>query len=128
MKQPTPSDGTESRRRRALLLWTAPALLIVLAAVAVWWWRGRNPPLHYVTARVTQGDIQRAVNMTGALNPVVTAQVESFVSGNIKSWSCDYNTPVTAGQICALIDPLPFQVIVDQDTAFFHLCNAPLGD
>jgi hypothetical protein len=38
----------------------------------------RNPPLHYVTARVTQGDIQRAVNMTGALNPVVTAQVESL--------------------------------------------------
>ena len=47
----------------------------------------------------------------------MTAQVESFVSGNIKSWSCDYNTIVKIGQICALIDPLPFQVIVDQDTA-----------
>jgi HlyD family secretion protein len=93
----------------------------------VWWWRGRNPPLHYVTAQVTQGDIQRAVNMTGALNPVVTAQVESFVSGNIKSWSCDYNTPVTAGQICALIDPLPFQVIVDQDTASLHSSMAQLA-
>lgn len=102
-------------------------LLIAVAAVAVWWWRGRNPPLHYVTARVTQGDIQRAVNMTGALNPVVTAQVESFVSGNIKSWSCDYNTPVTAGQICALIDPLPFQVIVDQDTASLHSAMAQLA-
>jgi len=113
--------------RRALLLWTALVLLIVLAAVAVWWWRGRNPPLHYITARVTQGDIQRAVNMTGALNPVVTAQVESFVSGNIKSWSCDYNTPVTAGQICALIDPLPFQVIVDQDTASLHSAMAQLA-
>jgi HlyD family secretion protein len=114
-------------QRRAPLLWTALALLIVLAAVAVWWWRSRNPPLHYVTARVTQGNIQRAVNMTGALNPVVTAQVESFVSGNIKSWSCDYNTPVTAGQICALIDPLPFQVIVDQDTASLHSAMAQLA-
>src|SRR6204780_4010017 len=108
MAQQTLADSTEPRRRKRLLLWSALALLIVLAAVAVWWWRGRNPPLHYVTARVTQGDIQRAVNMTGALNPVVTAQVEAFVSGNTKSWSCDYNTPVTAGQICAPLHPLPF--------------------
>jgi HlyD family secretion protein len=127
MELQTPSDGNPSPRRRAPLLWTALALLTVLAAVAVWWWRGRNPPLHYVTARVTQGDIQRAVNMTGALNPVVTAQVESFVSGNIKSWSCDYNTLVKVGQICALIDPLPFQVIVDQDTAALHSAIAQLA-
>jgi HlyD family secretion protein len=127
MTQQTLPDGTEPPRRRARLLWISVALLIALAAVAVWWWRGRNPPLHYVTARVTQGDIQRAVNMTGALNPVVTAQVESFVSGNIKSWSCDYNTLVTAGQICALIDPLPFQVIVDQDTASLHSAMAQLA-
>jgi HlyD family secretion protein len=127
MAQQTLSDSIEPRRRNRLLLWIALALLIVLAAVTVWWWRGRNPPLHYITARVTQGDIQRAVNMTGALNPVVTAQVESFVSGNIKSWSCDYNTPVTAGQICALLDPLPFQVVVDQDTASLHSAMAQLA-
>ena len=127
MEQQTLSDGAKSRRRHRLLLWIAVALLLVFAVVAVWWWRGRNPPLHYVTARVTQGDIQRAVNMTGALNPVVTAQVESFVSGNIKSWSCDYNTLVKVGQICALIDPLPFQVIVDQDTAALHSAMAQLA-
>jgi HlyD family secretion protein len=128
MDQPIVSDSIEApRRRRTLLLCSALALFIVIAAVALWWWRGRNPPLHYVTARVTQGDIQRAVNMTGALNPVVTAQVESFVSGNIKSWSCDYNTLVKVGQICALIDPLPFQVIVDQDTASLHSAMAQLA-
>jgi HlyD family secretion protein len=127
MEHQTLPDGTGWRRRRGPLLWAALALLIILVGIAIWWWHGRNPPLHYVTARVTQGDIQRAVNMTGALNPVVTAQVESFVSGNIKSWSCDYNTLVKVGQICALIDPLPFQVIVDQDTASLHSAMAQLA-
>src|ERR1700678_8293 len=127
MEQQTLPDGTKSRRRRRLLLWTALALTIALAAVAIWWWRERNQPLRYVTARVTQGDIQRAVNMTGALNPVVTAQVESFVSGNIKSWSCDYNTLVTAGPMLSLLDPPPFQVIVDQDTASLHSAMAQLA-
>jgi HlyD family secretion protein len=121
------SDSAESPRRHAVVLWIALALVIAVVAVIVWWWRERNQPLRYVTARVTQGDIQRAVNMTGALNPVVTAQVESFVSGNIKSWSCDYNTPVKVGQVCALIDPLPFQVIVDQDTAALHSAMAQLA-
>jgi HlyD family secretion protein len=64
--------------------------------------------------------------MTGALNPVVTAQVGSFVSGNIKSWSCDYNTQVKIGQQCALIDPLPFQVVVDEDEADVRTSKAQL--
>jgi HlyD family secretion protein len=127
MQQPTLSDSDESPRRHAAVLWIALALVIAVAAVIVWWWRERNQPLRYVTARVTQGNIQRAVNMTGALNPVVTAQVESYVSGNIKSWSCDYNTLVKVGQVCALIDPLPFQVIVDQDTASLHSAMAQLA-
>jgi HlyD family secretion protein len=94
---------------------------------ALWWWLLREPPLHYITARVTRGDIQRAVSMTGALNPVVTAQVGSYVSGNIKAWFCDYNTPVKVGQRCALIDPLPFQVVVDQDAADVRTAMAQLA-
>jgi HlyD family secretion protein len=122
-----PDHKESPPRRRLRLPWIALLLLVILAGAAAWWWVGRSAPLHYVTARVTQGDIQRSVNMTGALNPVVTAQVESYVSGNIKSWSCDYNTPVKVGQICALIDPLPFQVIVDQDTASLHSAMAQLA-
>src|SRR5580658_10469384 len=107
-------------------LWVAAAVGVVVLGFACWWWFVRQPPLHYVTARVTRGDIQRSVSMTGSLNPVVTAQVGSYVSGNIKSWSCDYNTMVKIGQRCALIDPLPFQVVVDQDQADVTVSKAQL--
>src|SRR6202167_3345869 len=126
-----PPDATESepagpgRFRRPLLFGTGVIVLVGLG-FAVWWWFIRAPALHYVTARVTRGDIQRAVSMTGALNPVVTAQVGSYVSGNIKSWSCDYNASVKIGQSCALIDPLPFEVVVDQDKADVTTAEAQL--
>jgi HlyD family secretion protein len=113
-------------RLRTVLLWSLAALALLAAAGGVvWWWKFRDT-LHYVTARVTRGDIRRSINMTGALNPVVTAQVGSFVSGNIKSWSCDYNTQVRIGQQCALIDPLPFQVVVDEDEADVRTSKAQL--
>jgi HlyD family secretion protein len=114
------------RSVRKVFLWSLGALvLLAVAAYGVWWWKFRDT-LHYVTARVTRGDIRRSINMTGALNPVVTAQVGSYVSGNIKSWSCDYNTQVKIGQQCALIDPLPFQVVVDESTADVRTSRAQL--
>jgi HlyD family secretion protein len=112
--------------RRPLLLVTA-ILIAAMIGGAAWWAFGRDHSLRYVTARVSRGDIQRTVTMTGALNPVVTAQVGSYVSGNIKSWACDYNTVVKIGQICAVIDPLPFQVIVDGDVADVHTEEAQLA-
>jgi HlyD family secretion protein len=111
-------------RRRWLLLAAAAALLLGLAALL--WWGSHRSAVRYVTARITVGDVQRTVAMTGSLNPVVTAQVGSYVSGNIKSWSCDYNTLVKIGQKCALIDPLPFQVVVDQDQADVRVSQAQL--
>jgi HlyD family secretion protein len=119
------SGWTFWRRRRALALLITAAIIVLCAAALFWWWTHRAP-LRYVTARVTVGDIRRSVSMTGALNPVVTAQVSSYVSGNIKAWYCDYNTAVTVGQHCALIDPLPFQVIVDEDQADLNTAKAQL--
>jgi HlyD family secretion protein len=112
------------RTRRGWLVLAIVAAVAALAA-ALWGWTHRSA-VRYVTARVTAGDIRRSVGMTGSLNPVVTAQVGSYVSGNIKSWTCDYNTPVKIGQICAQIDPLPFQVVVDQDKADVSTSEAQL--
>jgi HlyD family secretion protein len=118
------SGPLERQRLKTWLLLAALVAAVALAGV-LWWWMHRSP-VRYVTAKVTAGDIRRSVGMTGALNPVVTAQVGSYVSGNIKSWSCDYNTVVKIGQSCALIDPLPFQVVVDQDIADENTAEAQL--
>jgi HlyD family secretion protein len=108
--------------RRCLIL---SAIAVVLGGTAggFWWWKQQSA-LHYVTVKVNVGDIQRSVGMTGSLNPIVTAQVGSYVSGNIKAWFCDYNAIVKKGQRCALIDPLPFQVIVSQVEANVHTAVA----
>jgi len=79
-----------------------------------------------VTAAVTRGDVVRSVITTGAVNPVVTVQVGSYVSGVIQALKCDYNTPVKAGQLCAKIDPRPYQVVVDQAVANLASSRAQL--
>ncbi len=127
MDQATRGHAQVTHRRSRKRWSAAAAVLIVAGLLAAWWWADRAAPLRYVTARVTRGDIQRTVSMTGTLNPIVTSQVESYVSGDIKEWMCDYNTIVKKGQICALIDPLPFQVVVDEDQATLHSGIAQLA-
>jgi HlyD family secretion protein len=51
---------------------------------------------------------------TGTVNPELTIIVGSYVSGVIQQLTCDYNTQVKAGQVCAKIDPRPYQATLDQ--------------
>lgn len=68
----------------------------------------------FQTATVARGPITQAVTATGTLNPVVTVQVGSQVSGNIQKLFVDYNSTVKAGQVVAQIDPILFQATVTQ--------------
>ncbi|HEX6613785.1 MAG TPA: efflux RND transporter periplasmic adaptor subunit [Rhodanobacteraceae bacterium] len=48
---------------------------------------------------------------------MLTVIVGSYVSGVIQSIACDFNTRVGKGQICATIDPRPYQTAVDSARA-----------
>lgn len=61
------------------------------------------------TTTVTRGDITQAVTATGDLEPVVTVDVGAQVSGQVTKVLVDFNSEVKAGQVLALIDPLPAQ-------------------
>ncbi len=110
------------RRGRGLLL----GALLVGGIAGYGWWRSRPPPVNYVTAPVSRGSVVESIATTGTVNPRVTVQVGSYVSGIIQSLSCDYNTKVKAGQLCAKIDPRPYQLKVDQAAASLASAKAQL--
>jgi len=102
------------------------AALIIIAAGALWWFLSGNSAVRYTTAPVTVGAITRSVTATGTVNPELTVIVGSYISGIIQELSCDYNTRVKREQVCAKIDPRPYQSIVDQAKANLAVANAQL--
>jgi HlyD family secretion protein len=120
---------SKTERRPAAKRWLVAAciILVVLAAAGVTYWAaGRGTAVRYVTSPVTKGTVARTVTATGTVNPVLTIIVGSYVSGVIQQLYCDYNTQVKQGQICAKIDPRPYQTIVDQNKANLAVAKAQL--
>src|SRR5664280_2885303 len=102
------------------------AMVLVAAAAGVWWVTLRAPPVRYVTSPVTHGDVVTTLTASGSVNPVVTVQVGTYISGTILALNCDYNTRVRKGQLCAKIDPAPYQIIVDENQAALVTAQAQL--
>ena len=121
-KVPTPRRGIAAR----WLIGVGAALILVAAGLGVWWSVGSGTAVRYVTLPVTIGPIARSVSATGAVNPELTIIVGTYVSGVIQELSCDYNTQVKRGQVCAKIDPRPYQSIVDQGKANLAVAKAQL--
>lgn len=121
---PTRKAGLRIGRR---FLIAAMLVLFVLFAFGIGWWTLRaSSTVQYTTVPVTRGAIVRAVTATGSVNPELTIIVGSYVSGVIQEIFCDYNTEVKKGQVCARIDPRPYQTVVDQNKANLAVAKAQL--
>ena len=92
----------------------------------MWWSLQTTNSVKYVTTPVTRGEITRTVTATGTVNPELTVIVGSYVSGVIQQLFCDYNSQVKVGQVCAKIDPAPYQTVVDQSKANLAVAKAQL--
>src|SRR5437762_2439223 len=104
-------------------IWLPITVVILCVGSALGWSHFHSPGSSlYQTSRATRGAIDSTVAATGTLNAVVTVQVGSQVSGNIKALYADFNTKVRKGQLVALIDPEIFQAKVNQAQA--NLDNA----
>ena len=101
--------------KRKVILSGAGSVLALVAGL--WWFQHGGAKVAFQTAPIRRGDIQSSISATGNTNAVVTVQVGSLVSGNIKALYADFNTKVTKGQLVAEIDPQMFQARVDQARA-----------
>lgn len=104
--------------------------LIILAAGGYAGWRGFSGAADapkFKTGKVERGPLTAVVSATGTLNPVVSVQVGSQVSGQIKEILVDFNSPVKLNQLIARIDPETFQYRVRQAEADVEAARAALG-
>jgi HlyD family secretion protein len=122
---PAPAKATARLGGHRWLIGGIFLLLLAVAGIA-WWATHQTASVQYVTTPVSRGAISRVVTATGTVNPVLTIIVGSYVSGVIQELSCDYNTKVQKGQICAKLDPRPYQSVVNQDQANLDVALAQL--
>ena len=109
--------------RRIILI--AAVLVVGLAIGGYVFFNGeRKAPVRYRTATVERGAVVSVVTATGSINPVVSVQVGTQVSGMIKSLHADFNSVVKAGDIVATIDPEPFRARRDQAASNLEMAKA----
>lgn len=94
-------------------------LVLLLAALAgAYYFLGeKTPPTQFLTATVSRADLTQSVTATGDLQPVLTVDVSSQISGLINEVLVDYNTPVKQGDVLARIDPATYQSKLAQANA-----------
>ncbi len=91
--------------------------MLVLGVAFFLYGRGGNKSALLRLAKVERGPLVSTISSTGTLSAVVTVQVGSQVSGQIKALLADYNSEVKEGQVIARIDPETFETRVRQAEA-----------
>jgi HlyD family secretion protein len=113
--------------RRNILI-AGATVLVLGGGLLAWKWLGPTADAApYKFAKVERGALTAAVSATGTLNPVVSVQVGSQVSGQIKEILVDFNSAVKEGQLIARIDPETFQQRVRQAEADLDAARAAVN-
>jgi HlyD family secretion protein len=112
----------ESMRRAVMII----SVLVIGLTIGgyVFFNEERKAPVRYRSAAVERGPVISLVTATGTINPVVSVQVGTQVSGMIKSLHADFNSVVKAGDVVAMIDPEPFKARRDQAASNLDMSKA----
>ena len=113
-----PSDS-QPRAKGLRLAHGGRGVVVLLAFGGGWlaWSLYRGTAPHYVTQKIERGSVVRIVTASGIVSPTATTPLVARVSGVVQALYCDANMKVKAGQLCAKIDPRPYQIVVDREKA-----------
>ena len=100
--------------------------LIVASAGYLFWWKKSDVP-QYRTTTIEKGRLVASVAATGTLQPVISVQVGSQVSGQLKEVLVDFNSLVKKNQLIARIDPESFEYRVRQAQADLDAARAQVA-
>jgi len=112
-------------RGRSLFLTLGAAAIVLLVGWGML--NGKSDAEPYRTAEIDRGAITRVVSATGTLEPLISANVGSTVSGPVQEILVDFNSQVRAGQVLARLDPAPFQQRLAQAQASLSQAQAQLA-
>lgn len=115
--------GEVDLMKKEKALWLGAGVMVLSGFGAFTLLRGQHAA-QYRTVRADRGDIESTISATGNLNAVVTVEVGTQVSGNIKELYANFNTKVEKGQLAARIDPEIFQARVNQAQANLDVARA----
>src|SRR5262249_55278161 len=104
-------------------------LLVVAAAAgagAYYYWQqqGVASRLDIQTAEVKRADVRRVVATSGTVSALVTVDIGSQPSRNIRAGNIDYSTEVKQGQVLARIEPSSFETRVREEEAGVAVARA----
>lgn len=103
-------------------------LFIVIIAVAFFWLGADKNSVastsQIETTELDKGDIIRTVATSGSVRPLITVEVGSQVSGQIREIYVDFNSEVSKDQLLAVIDPQSFESRVLQNRADFRVASS----
>jgi HlyD family secretion protein len=105
-------------------------IVLLLLAGSLWIMANMNHNMAFMNEAMQMqregGSEIRAVTARGVITPTETAPVNARASGVIEALHCDAKMHVKAGQLCAKIDPRPYQIAVDQSRSGLQAIEAQL--
>ncbi|MBR6901119.1 MAG: biotin/lipoyl-binding protein, partial [Synergistaceae bacterium] len=100
--------------------------LIAASGFGVYYFFFREVPVVYglTTSEITRGEIVSTVTATGELNAISVVAIGTQVSGTVQEIYVDFNSPVKAGQLIALIDPSVLKLTLSESEASLAVYQA----